>query len=175
MKIVDVVFIAYSDLKDTYKPLCFLESFTGDLQETTSKRISMQYWNKVDVPLYRLAEIELPEWMSQEQYLEFLPDISILRKFKLLDCSESQFTKLRMLPDRWKYFIHWIRKKHNTGRNKFMLDILKHVELWLSNERDIRPKPLTENQWNCATRMCDLHFGDLIAARIRQTLPPTTI
>jgi hypothetical protein len=158
MKTVKIVFIQTGEINGTFDPHCFLDNFTGDINETCERLISNDMWEPITVPLYSVRELLIPEWMDENEYLTH----HISLKFAFAqgmpnDFSKTEFYNFKELSEKYQYFIGWLFEKFSNTKNSFMTSILNQVKEWLKNENNRYPQPLSIKQFEAATKYCPLY------------------
>lgn len=167
MKKQKMVYYANGENRGTYGFLCFAENFTGDLTEKTEKFVSWDCNIYVECDKYKLCELEIPDWMSENEWKWYEIDYKYtigLTGLSADELSEVRFHNLRKLGEKYKYFIGWLMKK-NT-KNAYMLSIRDQVISWLDTQENRHAAPLSEKQWEAATRHCPLWEAKSISTRL---------
>jgi hypothetical protein len=155
MKQVKIVFHANGENAGTFGPLCFLDRFTGNLEETCQRFVSWDCDIYTTVKRYYVDTVSIPEWMTEQQYLN--DHISL--KYALAlgmpeDFSETQFYNYCKLGEKYRFFIGWLFAKKKL--NEFNASIKSQIERWLSDPVPRYGSPLTIAQYEAATRYCPL-------------------
>jgi len=170
MKIIPVVHINNGENCGTYSPFSFLSSFTGDINEKCFRCLNWEDDRQVETNLYTIYEIKMPDWMSEEQYLDTHIHVSL--KFSsafysgVYGFSENQFHRFISLSETWQYFIGWLFTKYANTKNSFMLSIKEAVNNWLSSTDQTYKTPLSNKQFEAATKYCPLYEAKKISTRI---------
>lgn len=156
-KIVEIVCINRGENVGTYSPLCFLESFTGDINEKCTRCLSYDDNRLVETQLYSLSKIKIPEWMDEEFYLQYSIkyhySMCLLNDFGY-SLTKEQMLKIFQLNEVYKYFFGWLFK--GNTKNKFKLDIRSKCFDWLNGDSKYE-LPLSNSQFIAAAKFCPLY------------------
>jgi hypothetical protein len=164
MKKVKIVFIQSGEINGTFDPHCFFENFTGNIKEKCQRLISSDMWEPITVDLYSVKEIEIPEWMNETMYLSQ----HINLKFALAQGMPEYFSQIEYnnfigLSSQYQYFIGWLIEEFTCTKNQFMASMLEQVKSWLKNEQNQYPKPLSQKQFDAASKYCPLYNAKKIS------------
>lgn len=165
---VNIILEACGELSHTYDPICFQTSFTGDMNELVWKLYSNDDWREVQVNRYKVVTVEIPHWMDEKSFLQ--NHISLKYAVAMTSAefvgtlTQSQFQKFSQLSEKYQYFIGWLWNKNKKAKkeNQFFKSIESQVWNWL-NGNATWGLPLSENQWESATRFCPLYEAKQIS------------
>jgi len=161
----EIVFHANGENQGTYGPLCFLENFRGDLNEKTEKFVSWDCNIPVTVNKYKVRTHDLPAWMDEKTYLDnhislkFLIGLSNLSPEEI---KEQHFYKLIQLGENYQFFLGWIK----TKKGSFIESIREQINAWLDDPEPKYPQPLSQRQFEAATKFCPLYQAKKISNQI---------
>lgn len=161
MRLQKIVYYASGENKGTYDPLCFLENFTGDLNETDTKFYNWDCDIPVTVPKYGVNEQRIPEWMDERDFLDHHIELKYsvgLAGEQVFDFSRFEFFRFSNLSQKQKYWYGWASK----SKNEFIQSVLNQMKRWLRGEVEYK-YPLTDKQWAAATKYCPLYKADKIS------------
>lgn len=162
MQIVKVVFHASGENAGTYDPLCYLQTFTGDLSEKVDRFVSWDCNIPVSVDRYHVREIAIPDWMDERQYLTDHVRLTYALALGMPDnFTATQYTNFCKLPERYRYFIGWLYGKQKL--TKFDASIKSQVEQWLIDPAPKYATPLTAAQFQAASKYCQTWRGSTIS------------
>jgi hypothetical protein len=127
--------------------------------ETTPRTISLQEKQTcclacdndllVSVPKYAVTEMDLPEWMSPN---DFLYHQTAWRYFKgfggQADWPRPWFFRLSKLGEAQKYAAIQLLKVRKF-RSRFRQQLRSQLETWLNEPEPRFPNPFSRKQWNC--------------------------
>lgn len=167
MKKVNLILINNGENVGSFSPHCFLESFTGNLNETVIKCRNWDDNGQEICNLYSQAEIEIPEWMSESDYIRLCVKYHYAKVTSLgfsKELNEIQFMNFVSLSPEYQYFIGWLFK--GNTKSKFKLDMRELVTDWLNNENNNFKQPLSLNQFNYAAKYCPLYEAKQIQNRL---------
>lgn len=151
MKKVEVVFYQAGENNGTWSPKCFLENFTGDLAEKTTRLISHDFWQPIEVDMFKVVVVPMPEFFTEEVYLRHSIDLRFARAYGMPEnISEVEFYNFIRLDGRYQHFLCWLLK--GNTKNSFKLSIREQVKAWLSTERPAHNMPLTQRQYEAVTK-----------------------
>jgi hypothetical protein len=158
MKNKKVVFYQSGEINGTFAPKCFLENFKGDLEEICTRLISNDFWEPITVKYYKVSEVVLPEWMTEDIYLkEYIKLNFAIAQGMPLQFNSTQYYNYVSLPEKYQYFVSWLLKKHTNTSNEFMRSIVEQVNNWMQAEKNKYDKPLSETQFSYASKYCPLY------------------
>lgn len=133
---VEVVFEAKGENRGTYDPICFLSSFTGDMQEKVKRFINADWDQLVDVDRYIVRKIRLPKWVNEKFFMANEVELRYAKAygFDVANTTESQFNQIRKLGDKQAILVaKWLksnpRKEYTKARKARVLS-------WLNGESD---------------------------------------
>jgi hypothetical protein len=165
MKTEKVVYHANGENSGTYAPLCFLENFTGDINEKTHRFINWDCNIYTEVNKYILRETAMPEWMSEKSFLNY----HVKLKFAagqagnlVYSMSRDVFVRFITLSESRQYWYGWASSKN---RGAFISSLLLQFNEWLSGNSK-HEYPLSHQQWECATKYCPIYKAKKISTRI---------
>lgn len=149
----------------SYVPLCFSENFDVDFSE---KVLVCRNWDDdglISVERFRKSEIEIPEWMDEEFYLQnyihFKFAIGLAGEKFVLSLNKVQLKNLLGLSVGYKYFIGKYLK--GNTKSSFKLSIKEQIWNWLSNENNKYEVPLSPKQFEIASNYIPLYEAEKIS------------
>jgi hypothetical protein len=167
MKKIKIVFYASGEIQSTYDPKCFLENFSGDLNEKCVRLLSHDDWRNVEADMYKVCEVSIPEWMNEHDYLNNHIQLRFNIAFGMpSDFSRIEFNNFSSLSERYRFFIGWLLKKYPNTKNAFMQSIVSQVRIWLATESNQYPNPLSPNQFQAAAKFCPLYEAEKISNKV---------
>jgi hypothetical protein len=147
MKTVKVVFYQSGEINGTFDPKCFLENFTGNIEDTCTRLVSHDMWEPITVNLYKIGDVSMPQWMCESEYLsEYIKLKFAIAQGMPLTFNRTQYYNFTRLSEKYQYFITWLFEKHSNTKNEFMLSIVEQVKNWLEAEDHKFDKPLSNRQ-----------------------------
>ena len=169
MKTQKRVVINNGENTGTYSALCFLENFPADkdINEKCERFMSWDCNIYVSTDLYRVREVNIPDWMTEQYYL----NNCIAWKFSsalahdfIINLTEHQYNKFKDLSENYQYFIDEYFK--GNTKNPFKLSIRDQITEWLNSPYDYkRPQPLSPKQYEAATRYIPMYNAKSIINR----------
>jgi hypothetical protein len=167
MKNIKIVFEANGEISGTYGPICFLENFTGNINEKTTKLISHDFWEPREVDKYKIYEVSLPDWMNETKFLrneiQLKWNICLTSEDFIDQLSEQQFNNFSKLPEKTKFLIGWM---FDRRKNNFLNSLYTQVEKWLNLTSPKYNTPLSRKQFEAASRYCPLWEAKQISTRL---------
>ena len=160
MKLQKIVYYASGENSGTYSAKCFLENFTGDLNEKTERFVSWDCNIPTEVDMFRVREVQLPDWMSENEFMEWEIDYKYaigLAGECVIEMSREKFMNFKDLSEKKKYWYGWAKK----SKNAFITSLFNQFDQWLEDPKF--KSPLSEKQWEYATRYCPLYEAKAIS------------
>ncbi len=167
MKAITLVLINNGANVGTYSPHMFKESFTGNIDEKTTRCWSYDDDELVETNLYNEATVNIPDWMSEQYYLN---NAIKFHWAMAMTCgwagtlTKDMFTKLITLDETYQYFIGWLFK--GKTKSTFKLDIRSKVLEWLASDSNQYKQPLSHAQFEAASQYCLLYEAKQISNRL---------
>ena len=167
MRKQEIVMVADGENQGTYGFMCFSDNFTGDINETCERFVSWDCDILVTVPKYKLVTATMPEWMDEQSYRYH--HISLKYAVGLCgECvysmTERAFFRLTSLTEKERFFYGWMRSKKKLS--EFHQSILSQFDAWLEADEQKHRRPLSERQWEAATRYVPLYEAKQISNRL---------
>ena len=166
-KKVEVVMNNNGENCGTYSVLCFLSSFTGDINEQVERFVSWDCNILVPTNRYKVVTITMPEWMSEKYFVSN----DIAYKFAValggdyvLTLNENAMSKFFTLSETYQYFIGEYMK--GNTKNSFKLSIREKITDWLNSDCRKYAVPLSTNQFQAATRYVQLYVAKQISNHV---------
>jgi hypothetical protein len=167
MRSQKVVLIACGENAGTRKPFCFLENFTGDFSETKEVFMNWDCNLDVTVSVYTIKEILLPEWMNESFYINnwiaYKFAIGLGGEF-VYTLDETAMTNFFKLNEAYQYFIGQYMK--GNTKNPFKISIREQILNWLSVSNNPNKTPLSNKQFEIASKYCRLWEAKCVSNRI---------
>jgi len=158
----EIIYHANGENSGTYGPLCFKENFTGDINEKTEKFVSWDCNIYQTVAKYKTCTFDMPAWMDEQTFLSNHIQLTFLIGLSGINPDEIQqphFYKLIGLGEKWQYFLGWIK----TKKGSFMESIQQQIETWLNDPQPKYPLPLSQKQFEAASKFCPLYNAKSIS------------
>lgn len=150
----------------TYSPYCFKSSFTGDINEECLRCLSYDDDRQVETNLYKIYTIRIPEWMSENFYLNYNVQFHFLISLTGewgYSLNKEQFLRVIQLSEVYKYFLGWLFK--GNTKNEFKLKIRENCMTWINGESSYK-LPLSNSQFESASKFCNLYEARKITNRL---------
>jgi len=165
MKKQIIVYHANGENAGTYGALCFLENFTGNLDEKVSKfRSYDDDHNFVEVDRYFVREEQLPDWMNELDYRRYETKmkfaVALAGKW-VLDLPFEEFDRFISLPETQKFWYGWARK----SKSLFLQSMVFQFEQWLAGKTKFQT-PLSSKQWDAAMKYCPVYKARQISTKL---------
>ena len=170
MKSIQIVFINNGENCGTYSPLCFLNSFPADkdINEKCERFISWDCNIYTSTDLYRVRVENLPDWMTEDYYLQNHIDWKFAHAQAPDFCdqlTQDQFNKFKGLGEKYQYFIGSYFE--GKTKNPFKISIRAQIMEWINAPYDYkRPQPLSPRQFEAATKYTPLYNAGRISSRV---------
>lgn len=123
-------------------------------------------WEPIECNMFRIYEIEMPDWFTEQYFLDHHISLRWAQAFGMPEnFTRTQFENFTRLGEKYRYFICWIFEKYSNTKNAFMQSIKTQIENWLSDEQPRYGQPLSEKQFEAASKFCPLYEAKRISAR----------
>lgn len=170
MKAIELVLKNNGSNVGTYSPYMFLETFNGmcgNIDERTMRCLSYDDDRQVETSLFTLTTVNLPEWMSEQYYLN--NHVAFHWAMALTSgwagqLNKEMFTKFITLDETYEFFIGWLFK--GKTKSTFKLDIRSKVLEWLASDSYQYKQPLSHAQFETASKYCPLYEAKQISNRL---------
>ena len=155
MKTHLILFKQTGENSDTPRsPACVYVPGTVDLTKTTTCILSSDDWRCVEVDLYEVREVALPDWLSPEEWLSNYTSWKYLWGSGVQqDWSEAVQRALLPLPFDWQYGLVSLLKVKKF-RSEYRASLRRQVDEWCATPRDQRryEYPLSPRQFGTLLR-----------------------
>jgi hypothetical protein len=165
VKKVQVVFMNTGENRGSHSEHAFLESFTGDLDEKCSRCANADFNMLVEDDLYRVKEVLMPEWFTEQYYLRNYIQLRFARGLggsQVYGFNRTQFENFIKLGETLQFWFGWSAK----SKSGFVLSLRGQFDQWLANEDNKYNSPLSAKQIDCAYKFCPTWEAKSAAAHI---------
>lgn len=148
----NVVYMEVGENEGTLEPICSIENFNGDLNETRKVCVSFDNDMRIEVSKYQVKEVWLPAWLSVEDWVKNLVSYKFLWSYhkKAAEMSEIAQRALITLQGEYAYWV--VQLVSSTTRTAFRSNIKEQVLAWCEkklNNQTTYAQPLSMKQLNC--------------------------
>lgn len=150
-----VVYYQSGENRGTCSPKCLLSDFDGNLNEKTWRFVSWDCDIKIEVDLYEVREVPVPEGWSFEKwlknYINFKFALYISGEGAISELNEAQLDQLLQLEEYHWYILGALYAKKDKS---FFGSLYNQFLSWLDNRPETArfKRPFTEKQYGALAK-----------------------